>query len=81
MIRALTATLLAFSLLAAPALAQEMKAEEDAKTLLEKGQDAEKTKVEDAVAVYQDLLNKYPNDAVAQEDRARNVAVVPADLD
>jgi hypothetical protein len=48
-----------------------MKPEEDAKTLLEKGQDAEKTKVEDAVGIYQDLLNKYPNDAVAARAHLR----------
>ncbi len=73
MTRAVVATLLALSLLGAPALrAQDaMKPEEDAKTLLEKGQDAEKTKVEDAVGIYQDLLNKYPNDAVAARAHLR----------
>ncbi|HZV00381.1 MAG TPA: hypothetical protein VFF73_26920 [Planctomycetota bacterium] len=73
MARAVVATLLALTLLGAPALrAQDaMKPEEDAKTLLEKGQDAEKTKVEDAVAIYQDLLNKYPNDAVAARAHLR----------
>jgi hypothetical protein len=67
--RALLASALALALVAqAPTLRAQ---DEDAKTLLATGQDAEKAKPDDAVAAYRKLLDKFPNDPLAARAHLR----------
>ncbi|MEZ0229875.1 MAG: hypothetical protein ACAI25_14725, partial [Planctomycetota bacterium] len=63
MSRSLLAPALAFLLLAAPVSQSSLvfAQDDDAKTLLARGEEIEKTKLEDAVALYKKLLEKFPN--------------------